>query len=61
MCTPLLVAHLTHMLSQVGLLAKLEEVRLPAKMPWIEKLDFVTKEPIEMEDSHDDLKREAEL
>ena len=46
---------------QIGLLAKLDDISLPKKMPWIEKLDFVTNEPLELEDAQDDLKREAAL
>jgi len=47
--------------NKVGLLAKLDEISLPEKMPWIEKLDFVTAAPVVVENPHDDLKREAEF
>ena len=42
-------------------MAKLDEISLPEKMPWIEKLAFPTAHPVEIENPHDDLKREAEL
>ena len=47
--------------NKVGLLAKLDEIKLPDTMPWIETLDFTTARPSEVEDAQDDLKREAEL
>lgn len=47
--------------NKVGLLAKRDEISLPEKMPWIEKLDFITPQEVEIENAHDDLKREAEF
>lgn len=47
--------------NKVGLLAKLDEIRLPEKMPWIERLDFLTPNEVEVENAQDDLKRESEF
>lgn len=47
--------------NKLGMLSKLEEIKLPEGTPWIETLDFTTKAPLDIEDAHDDLKREAEF
>ena len=45
----------------MGLEAKLEEIQLPKNYHWVETLSITSATPLELEDVHDDLKREAEL
>jgi hypothetical protein len=56
---PAVPVHLTFRV-QVAMTAKLAEFALPREWPWIEKID-VTAQPLELENVHDDLKREATL
>lgn len=43
----------------VGLRQKLKEIELPKEWAWVEKCSFTSGEPVEVDDVHDDLSREA--
>ncbi len=43
----------------MGLEAKLDDIRLPADFHWVETLAITGNTPLELEDAHDDLRREA--
>lgn len=46
---------------QEGIKQKMNEIALPSDWPWIETLVVSTPKPVQVEDVHDDLAREAAL